>query len=129
MIKTTLTFGVITLIILAGGVFLLTPRNNNNQNQITDNESFPENYEYFWSQTCPHCANVAEFMDTWKGKDRFKMEKIEVNESKENTVLFLERGTKICNISANRLGVPLLVTPEGKCFSGDTPIIDYLKSS
>jgi glutaredoxin-related protein len=125
MLKTGLTFGIITLVIIAGGVFLLS---RDNQEQNLTNETLPDYHQYFWSQTCPHCDNVNDFIETWEGKGVFEMEKIEINNSNENIMLFLQRGTQVCRIPRNQLGVPLLVTPNGKCLSGDVPIIDYLKS-
>jgi hypothetical protein len=126
MSKITIAIVVISIIILTGGVFLLTREGG--ENQVLGTVEPPETSQYFWSETCPHCANVAEFMETWEGKDKFEMKKYEVNESSENTTLFLKSGTQICNIPRNKLGVPLLITPEAECFSGDTPIIDYLKN-
>lgn len=123
MTKTTIAFAVFTILIFIGGVTLLT-RNN----QYSQTPSLPENVEYFWSETCPHCKKVADFIETWEGKDAFEMEKVEINDTNENTMLFLQRGTQVCKIPRNQLGVPLLITPEGKCFLGDAPIIDYLKS-
>ena len=125
MSKTVLTFGVITILILIAGVFLLT--RNDSTTSTPGETTLPESHQYFWSKTCPHCTKVNEFMQTWKGKDEFEMEKIDVNESKENTVLFLDKGTKICKKPASKLGVPLLITPEGRCLSGDVSIIEYLK--
>jgi glutaredoxin-related protein len=127
MNKTALIFAAITILIVGAGVFFLGSGSTVNDNSLPSSTT-PSQHQYFWSKTCPHCANVAEFMDTWEGKDVFEMEKFEINESTENTLLFLDRGTNICKIPRSTLGVPLLVTPEGKCFSGDTPIIDYLKS-
>ena len=124
MLKTGFTFGIITLVIIAGGVFLLT-RNDSEHESVSKN--LPDYHQYFWSETCPHCDNVNDFMDTWEQSEFFEVEKIEVNESSEKTQLFFESGTQICKTPANRLGVPLLITPEGECFSGDTPIIEYLK--
>lgn len=88
----------------------------------------PPSYEYFWSVSCPHCANVQEFVDGWVGKDKIQIDKFEVNESFENKKKFLDRGT-FCQIPRNELGVPLLVTPESPpCLFGDEPIIEYLKN-
>lgn len=116
--------GILTVLIIFGGVFLLSGKDTNGQNTT----SLPSHDIYFWSQTCPHCANVAEFMDSWDGKDKLELEKIEINESRQNTQLFIQTGTKICNIAQNQLGFPLLVTPDGVCYNGDEQIIDYLKS-
>lgn len=131
MSKVTIAIVAVCVIILAGGVFLLTRESGSSQVLNTANNASTVNsttqYLYFWSKTCSHCANVAEFMESWEGKDSFEMKKYEINESADNRNLFIENGTKICNKPANRLGVPLLITPDGECFSGDTPIIKYLK--
>jgi glutaredoxin-related protein len=124
MKKVSLIVGAITIAIIIGGVLLLGG-NSDTQEVVDENITY---HQYFWSETCPKCKNVADFVDTWEAKDVFEMEKIEINESRENTVRFLTQGTKVCNLPRNRLGVPLLVTPDGECFFGDTPIIDYLKN-
>lgn len=88
----------------------------------------PSSYEYYWGTTCPHCKNVEEFMNTWDKKDKFTFNKFEVYESQVNANRLIKTG-KLCRLPQEELGgVPLLVTPEGKCFAGDTPIIEYLKS-
>jgi glutaredoxin len=85
-------------------------------------------YEYYWSSTCPHCKNVADFMESWDKKDSIVIEKMEVNQSAPNAQKLIQRGN-LCKLSPNEVGtVPLLVTPEGKCYLGDAPIIDFLKS-
>ena len=91
--------------------------------------SIPENsYIYFWSKTCPHCTNVSEFIDSWSGKDKTVLTKIEINESDQNRDTFLKT-SQSCDIPDDqKSAVPLLVTPEDKCILGDNPIIDYLKT-
>lgn len=138
MSKVTIAIVAISIIILTGGVFLLTRESDSNQvlstAKVTNATNTPNaadsvtQHQYFWSKTCPHCANVAEFMDTWENKNKFEIEKYEVNESEENRKLFTENGTKICGKPVNRLSVPLLITPDGECITGDSPIIKYLES-
>ena len=115
-------FIIATILILSGGVFFFS------KNQSVDGGSLPAptSYEYYWSKTCPHCAKVQEFMDTWEGRDKIQMEKYEINESKENQQRFLQRG-KDCKIPRSQMGVPLLLTPKGVCLSGDEPIIQHFK--
>ena len=125
MNKTTLTIIITSILILVGSTILLS--RNSQESEVLGTLNPSEQHQYFWSETCPHCTNVAEFIDTWEGKDSFEMEKYEINESEENRKLFIENGAEICGKPANRLGVPLLITPEGECLSGDTPIIEYLK--
>lgn len=66
-------------------------------------------------------------MDTWSGKDKIKIDKRDITDN-NNTNDFIQKASTICTIPKGEMGVPLLITPEGKCFSGDTPIIDYFKS-
>ena len=37
-----------------------------------------DGYEYYWGDGCPHCKIVADFMETWEGKDKIKITKFEV---------------------------------------------------
>ena len=117
-----------TLFIIVGGILLSTNSQNTSAPSSNSDSWLPSsNHIYFWSKTCPHCTKVQEFIDSWDKKDSFQVEKIEVNESKENTKKFLQAGP-LCNIPRGQLGVPLLITPEEKCLSGDEPIIEYLKN-
>lgn len=115
-----------TLTIIIGGVFLST-RSQNSSATISDFSLPASTHVYFWSETCPHCSNVAEFIDGWDKKDIFELEKIEINDSDENSKKFLDAG-KFCGIARNNLGVPLLITTKGECLVGDVPIIDYLEN-
>lgn len=87
----------------------------------------PDSLTYFWSLTCPHCKNVADFLNTWPNTNKLKLDKKEISENKTNQVLFTEAGTK-CKIPQNEMGVPLLITPDNKCVTGDGPVIEYFKS-
>ena len=122
----------ITLLIFVGGLFINQVQKDKSPNSSPQTQVAPEAYEYYWSETCPHCTNVAKFLDGWKKAlpaqaGKIQMEKLEVNESADNTNRFIARGI-FCNIPKNQLGVPLLVTPSGKCYNGNVPIIDYFNS-
>jgi glutaredoxin len=114
-------FGVLilTLLIIGVGVFLAT-------RQAKNSLGLPSGYEYYWSTTCPHCAKVQEFMDSWEGTAKISPEKKEIS-SPANSNLLVRRASS-CNISVNDIGVPFLFTPEGKCIAGDEPIIEFFKS-
>ena len=120
MKKFPLAIGALTIIILIGGIYLFS------RNSSEGAYKKPETPEYFWSETCPHCKNVADFIETWEGKDKFQMNKIEVNSSNENSIRFYQVGS-FCKIPRNNLGVPLLVNTDGKCLQGDEPIIQFLQ--
>jgi glutaredoxin len=108
-----------TAFIVGGGVYLFS-KNTRGSSQT------PTGYEYFYGNSCPHCANVEEFLKTWDGINKISLEQKEVWYNKDNANLMYSRAAS-CGIARSELGVPLLVTPEGKCIGGDTPIIDYLK--
>lgn len=111
--------GILIILAAAGGFWAFT--------QKTTTVPALTGYEYFWGDGCPHCAVVAEFLATWEGRDKIKIEKKEVWKSTVNSRVLGARAAS-CNIPQDELGVPLLVTPEGKCIVGDQPIIDHLKS-
>jgi hypothetical protein len=115
----------ITLIIFVGGIFLFSRKPNTPENLTPP--PLPTSYEYFWGDGCPHCAVVEEFLSTWEGKGKIVVEKKEVWKNTANANLLSQRAD-YCNLDKNNLGVPFLFTPDGKCLSGDTPIIDYFKS-
>jgi hypothetical protein len=122
MKKVPLIAGILTLIIIVGGVFLFSKQGS------TPTSSFPPStYEYFWGDGCPHCKNVEDFFNTWEKKDQISINKLEVWNNRQNAALMAERA-RVCNITPSEMGVPFLVTPEGKCLSGDTDIINLFKS-
>ncbi len=84
-------------------------------------------HEYYWGNGCPHCKLVDEFYSSWENKDKISIKKFEVWNNTKNAEVMSDRAKK-CNIARNDLGVPLLVTPDGKCLIGDGPIIEYYKS-
>lgn len=83
-------------------------------------------FEYFWGNTCPHCTNVAEFIETWVFKDKIKITKLEVYDNRDNARLLGEKAV-VCKIPKDQIPVPFLVTSSGKCIIGDQPIIEYFK--
>lgn len=81
---------------------------------------------FFYSDTCPHCANVEGFFAANAVEQKTSFEKLNVHNSTENAKLFSERATQ-CGIAKEDLGVPLLWTGT-ECIGGDQPIIDYFKT-
>jgi hypothetical protein len=121
MKKFTLAIILITVFIVAGGVFLIS------RNSSPKGYPLPTSLEYYWGNGCPHCQNVEDFMSSWNKKDAVKIEKMEVWGNRTN-VARMQARYEYCRIPSTEMGVPLLFTPEGKCYSGDIPIINYLKS-
>lgn len=113
---------LITLVILGGGAYFISSREPKPIAQVDS-----DTYQYFWGNGCPHCENVSKFTDTWSGKDKIKIKKLEVWNSPANARIMAEQA-KVCGIKQSELAVPFLITPDKKCLMGDTPIIDLYKS-
>lgn len=114
---------VATLAIIIGGVVLTSKNSPATPSPLPS----PTALEYYWGNGCPHCANVEAFLESWDKKDKVSLDKKEVWNNPKNASDMLTRA-KTCNLDTEKLAVPMLVTPEGKCLVGDTPIIDYFKS-
>lgn len=116
---------IATVLIIVAGVFLMS--------KPSAPPPLPLNLEYFWGENCPHCKNVADFLNSWEKslpadrRDQVKIDKYEVWNNPKNATL-MEARYQYCKITdQTKMGVPLVFTPEGKCVSGDQLIIDYLK--
>jgi glutaredoxin len=116
--------GLITMLIIVGGVFMFSKKSSSEESAPPPN---PTGYEYFGGQGCPHCANVEEYQSTWENKDRIEIEKKDVYNNPTNAQLMRQRANS-CELPFNQIGVPFLFTPEGECIIGDTPIINFFKS-
>ena len=66
-------------------------------------------------------------MKTWEKKNQTDIVKLEVWSNPANARLMRERA-KTCGLDTSQLGVPFLVTPEGKCLTGAESIIELFKS-
>ena len=121
MNKHTIIFVIVVLILLISGIFYF------NRNTTITEPKLPTAYEYFWGDGCPHCAIVATFFESWDKKDKVNIDKKEVWSNPANAQL-LQTRAKYCNIKPTEMGVPFLFTPDGKCLTGDQPIIEYFKS-
>ena len=119
MKKFPIIIGLATVLLLIIGVLLFSKK--------SEPIELPTVLEYYWGEGCPHCKNVEDFMSTWEYKDQIEIEKLEAWSNVENARKLSDR-FNYCRVPNAERGVPLLFTPEGKCFIGDTPIIDELKS-
>ncbi|MFH8080872.1 MAG: hypothetical protein QXO84_03275 [Candidatus Aenigmatarchaeota archaeon] len=79
---------------------------------------------FFYSTTCPHCKNVEDFIQENNLESKIKIIKKEVNYNQKN-FLELTQYAKSCGV--NYIGVPF-VYYKGKCYVGETEIINLLKN-
>ncbi len=80
---------------------------------------------FFYGNTCPHCADVEEWMKENKIEEKIGLVKKEVYDNRANS-LELVKVAESCGLSTNSIGVPFLYTPEGKCLIGTPDIVGYL---
>lgn len=124
MKKLFIIIAVITVVIIGGGIFIFSRGQKGSQASLP----LPTKPEYYWGEGCVHCANVDAFINSWDKKAKIDWIKYEVRNDQANAQRMLARAT-YCKLPLNQVGTPMLFTPDGKCIDGDTPIIDYLKST
>ena len=85
----------------------------------------------FFSNTCPHCLKVEDFIKANNIKDKIEFSQLEVGmlgKAKENSNLMVEK-QKECKLDEKSLGaIPFFWAKDGTCLLGDVDIIEYLKS-
>lgn len=123
MKKFTIGIIAITVLIVGLGIYLVSKSSSSKPTTYP----LPANLTYYWGDGCPHCKIVEDFISTWDKKDTVKIDKKEVWNNVANAKELKER-YEYCKVPQSQMGVPLLFTPDGKCYSGDQPIIDYLKN-
>ncbi len=85
----------------------------------------------YWGDGCPHCENVKEFIKDNKSDEKMAISWKEVYKDQANQKEMLAIVDKNCPDvkSGGGMGVPFAFSPKDtKCFIGDTPIIDWIKS-
>jgi glutaredoxin-related protein len=131
--KGIIAFAAIALVLVCGFLLLVTnktqekPETLSSTTQAAEEEKTSDSYEYFWSASCPHCANVEKFLSSWSNKDKLDLQKFEVSSSLSNSQNLVQRAQS-CGIAQSQIGVPFLYTPNGECIIGDSPIIEFFNS-
>lgn len=110
-------------VVLGAIVFAIAKGKNktpNNKPTVTDS-----NLIFYYSNSCPHCKNVEKYFDENGIRTKVAFIEKEVSTSQKNANELYDRA-KTCNIAPEKVGVPLL-WDDGKCVTGDDPIIEYFK--
>jgi len=82
---------------------------------------------FFYSNDCPHCANVEDFFASNDIDTKINIKKLEINSSTENAQLFNSTNVACGITDQKEMGVPLL-WDGSTCINGDEPIITYFKN-
>jgi glutaredoxin len=116
----------VVLIIAFFGLYRFLSKNPSNIS-VSDNEA---QLIIYWGQGCPHCENVKKYISDNNLDSKIKLSFKEVYYNKDNQSQLTETIRKCPEIDSSKgVGVPLAFdTTTNKCFSGDQPIIDWLKA-
>ncbi len=128
--KKIITFSAILIVVFILGFVIWGSKNKKNTSSSSSInpskvKSLSSNFPiYFYGNTCPHCANVEQWMKKNNIEKKIKVIKKEVYNNKENAQELLE-AAKSCGLSTDRIGVPFLYADE-KCFIGTPDVIGFL---
>ena len=110
-----LAFSII-LIALFGTLFLVYQTTQSSLSTTSSVTLDKDAFIYFYGNTCPHCAELNEWLKETGIEKKVKFEKREVYQNKANANL-MEQAAQICNLDTTQLGVPF-VYDNGKCYIG-----------
>lgn len=122
--KRLVTVLIILLLVGAGGFLIVKGEKGK---VLPAAEGSEKQAIIFVGETCGHCQNLKKWLaENKRTAEKFNFVFKEVNGEPENGQLLMDKA-KECNYdSAAGIGVPFLFD-DGKCFAGDTPIIEYIK--
>jgi len=85
----------------------------------------PVKMTLFYSDTCPHCKNVSDFIEKNNLKTKIDFDEKEV--SNQDNVQALLAVVQTCELPQDNIGVPFLWTGS-ECLSGDVDIINFFEN-
>lgn len=124
--KIILTTVLISVIILIFSYILVSSagkkEEKNSQSSILPSK---EKIIFYYGNTCPHCAEVEEWMKKEKIEEKIKIEKKEVYQNQANAQE-LSLVAQNCGLDPKAIGVPFLYA-DGKCYIGTPEVEKVLK--
>jgi len=80
---------------------------------------------YYYGEECPHCKDVAKFLEDNKIAEKVNFKKKEVWHDTANAAE-MEKKAQECNIQKSGMGVPFLYA-RGKCYVGTPDVEAFFK--
>ena len=122
--KVVIGFFIIAILVIAG-LYLI-------YNAKADGKTITPGYDnqtlLFYSLTCPHCKIVEAFINENNITKKVNITQLEVSQDSANAKKLIETGNS-CKIEQTLIGAVPLLYSEGKCYLGDTPIIEFLNKT
>lgn len=116
---------LISLIFLILGYIVLSSSTKKQQQKSSSLLPKKEEIVFYYGNTCPHCADVEEWMKQNKVDEKLKIVKKEVYQNQANAQE-LEYVAQSCGFSLQNIGVPFLYT-DGQCYIGTPDVIKKIK--
>lgn len=118
--------GIVAVIgLILGGAYFwnMQDRGDDSQQALSSDQGVI----YFYGEECPHCKDVATFLEENKIAEKVRFEKKEVWHNRANAAE-MDGKAKICGMDEQRIGVPFLFA-EGKCYVGTPEVEGYFKAA
>ena len=118
---------IILIVVVLGVGFFLWQYKPIPQNPVSPTP-LPTGIIFFYSNTCPHCKNVEDFVAQNNIADKIKFISLEVSENQANAQLFINTGES-CKLGSDSLGAVPMLYDGSKCYVGDVDIINFFKNA
>lgn len=81
---------------------------------------------YFWSESCPHCKDILDYIQENNFDKKYKINKKEVSKNPKN-LSELAVAYQKCGLDIKQLGVPLLLEKDN-CHLGNNEILNFFSN-
>ena len=113
---------VVALLLLIGGL-IYWGLNDSGSVELTPDDN--ASAVYYYGEECPHCKDVAKFLEENKIAEKIDFVKKEVWHNSKNKKE-MDARAKICGIEPGGMGVPFVFS-NGKCYVGTPDVIGFFK--
>ncbi len=80
----------------------------------------------FYSNSCPHCQKVEEYINANGIRNKLKFRELEVATNQNNAQILLQKAQSCGLDTTQGVGIPVFFNGS-KCLQGDTAIINYFE--
>ena len=122
--------GAVLIGLVFGGAYfwyMQNPGDEQKQDGAPAEVTMDSDITYYYGEECPHCKDVAVFLEENKIAERVSFEKKEVWHNRSNAAE-MDGKAGICGLDKKSVGVPFLFA-EGKCYIGTPEVEGYFKAA
>ena len=117
-----------SLFLIAASIFTIGELAKERKTYVPVNDGQDTALVLYYGDGCSHCKIVEDYITQNNLQAKLSLSEKEVWKNKSNQNELIEKA-KICKLDLSNLGVPMLWDAKGsKCYEGDQPIIDFLKT-